>query len=276
MPTQTYTPSASWNNTSQYQQNGDVSDAAVLQLTGQDALDNIAYLTGGNTNSQVRQEATVADLAALKALTTQRDQDYFVLDSNKRKYQFDSGSAATADDYAVVQPTAGGGRYILINAVPNSTTIRRVQTAVAGVWTVSAGTLTRDPSNGRVSHNGGGPHDGYFEFTDLNAGDVISEIELAGNANVGGGGVNIDANFYLIRANDGDTSPTITALGTLQIAAGAGNTAAQLAAAPLPITIASGANKSKIVAYVTNTTGAPTTVYTYWVALNGTRSYITE
>lgn len=274
MPTQTYTPSATWHNTSQYQQNGDVSDAAVLQKTGEDALDGLAYLTGGNTLSQVRQEATVADLAALKALTTQRDQDYFVLDTNKRKYQFDSGSAATADDYAVVQPTVGGGRYILVgSAVPKTTSLRKQVQATAMPFTESAGGTTRDMANGRVVNSGGGTTTLYCEFEGLNLGDVISGIEFAGNANVAGGGFNIVATFYRVNQASGAVTPTVTLLGTLTITAGTGNSAQTSAAAPLPITIVAG---DVVCCEIVGTSGAPTSGYVYWAAVNGFRAYITE
>lgn len=279
MPTQTYTASATWHNTSQYQQNGDVSDATVLQKTGEDALDNLAYLTGGASNSQIRQEATVADLAALKALTTQRDQDYFVLDSNKRKYQFDSGSAATADDYAVVQPTAGAGRYILINAVPKTTSKRWVKTALSWVIQNDDTSLVRDGANGRVRAGGSSPVANVFiaEFTDINPGDVISKIEVCGNGDIGAPDVAISATFYLISADTGATTPTIVNLGTVATTPGGGAQAVTATAAPLPITIPAATECDRVVAQIScDTTGAALQAYFYWVALEGTRSYITE
>lgn len=272
MPTQTYTPTATWGNTGQYQENGDVSDATLLQNTGEQAMDNLAYLTGAYNLTQVRQLATVADLAALKALTTQRDQDYFILDSNKRIYQFDSGSAATGDDYSVVQPTAGAGRYILAaSAVPESTTRRwvisaldMVQEDVAGlaVWNDAAQRLEDSDSQNALIRGQFGP---------FNAGDVITSIECAGR-NSGG---TLTATFYQSTNNSGATSPTIVALGTLTLNSGA-NQAVTSSAAPLPITIPGGSSSCMVNVVVDFQAGAGDVVYLYWCALNGTRSYIRE
>lgn len=274
MPTYTYTPTDTWHNDAQSQQNADVSDATLLQQPGQYALDNLVKLTGLNTANSVRRIATVADLAALKALTTQRDQDYFALDSNKRVYQFDSGSAATADDYAIVQPTVGAGRYILTNAVPKSTTRRWVVSSVGFTsedWT----NATVDIANARIVCNGGA-FTGYAHFHGLKAGDIVTGIELCGNANVGGGGNNIVATFYKVEADSGDIVPTVTNLGALTITAGTGDSIQTSAVAPLPITIPEGSDHDAIVVEIALGGGAPTTNHLYWVALNGTRSYITE
>lgn len=277
MPTQTYTPAASWNNTSQYQQNGDVTDATIAQLTGQDALDNIAYLTGSNTRTQVSQLQTVADLAALKAVAAadRRDQDYCLLDTanGERLYKFDSSSAGTGDDYAIVTPNAGTGRWHLVNAKPKTTTLRKQVQATAMPFTQTATGTTRDMANGRIVNSGGGTTTLYCEFEGLNLGDAISGIEFAGNANVAGGGYNIVATFYRIAQASGATTPTITALGTLTITAGTGNSAQTSAAAPLPITIVAG---DVVCCEIVGTSGAPTSGYVYWAAVNGTRSYITE
>lgn len=276
MPTQTYTPTASWNNTSSYQQNGDVSDATVLQLTGQDALDNLAYLTGLNTLDAVRRISTVADLAALKAITTHRDEDVIIIEGGAA-YQFDSASAATSDDFAVVTPTAGGGRWKRMSAIPKSTTLRRVIPAVSMVYTHTTGGATGpDDANGRVTSNGGGTATLRGRITGLNAGDVITEIQLVGNANVAGGGNDIVATFYLYQADDGDTSTTVTTLGTLTIPAGTGASEQAATAAPLPITIPEGASHDCIHVVITNTSGAVTSNYIYWAAVNGTRASITE
>lgn len=280
MATQTFNPSATWHTTSQYQENGDPSDATVgAAVTGEDAMDNLAYLTGDKANTQVRQLGTVADLTALKAVASgsRRDQDYLFLDSNKRLYQFDSASAATGDDYSVVQPSSGTGRWILCaSAVPKNTTKRWVVSAVAMTNSTAAGNFTDPtPASGRVLFNGSNCK-AWAEFEGFNAGDVISEIEVCGNANVGGGGGNIAATFYQVSAADGATSPTVTSLGTVTITAGTGNAAQQSTAAPLPITIPDGTSAYKVVAEVSMTLGGPDSVYLYWVALNGTRSYITE
>ena len=277
MATQTFTPTATWHNTSRYQENGDISDSTIgAAETGEDAMDNLAYLTGGNSNSAVRRLATVADLAALKALTTQRDQDYFALDSNKRIYQYDSGSAATADDFSVVQPTSGGGRYILAaNAVPKTTVIRRVLLAISMGLTDDGSSTGKDPANGRVTCNGGGTVTLTGQIEGLNAGDVITEVQLVANANVGGGGADVVATFRKVEADDGDTTPTLTTLATLTKAAGTSGEATS-SGAPLPITIPEGPDADVIHVTVTCATGAPTSSYIYWVALLATRSYITE
>ena len=282
MPTQTFTPTQTFSATGSYQENGDVSDATVLQDVAEKTMSNVAFLLGsasGATPQAVRKIATVDDLAALKAIAAadRRDRDYCALDSNKRIYQFDSASAATGDDYAVVTPAAGTGRWILdASAVPASTTLRRLSSALA--WTLPVGdiTIVASGANGRILQGGGSAYIDVWgtEFTDLNPGDIITSIELAGNANVGGGGANIVAVFYKVVAALAATTPTVTVLGTLTIAAGAGNTNTTANAAPLPITIASG---EKIVVVITcDTQGGAKQVYHYWVAINGTRSYITE
>lgn len=281
MATQTYTPSASaWNSTSRYQENGDTTDATIgAAETGEDALDNLAYLTGGNTESAVRRIATVADLAALKALTSQRDRDYFVLDSNKRLYQFDSGSSATGDDYAVVQPSAGSGRYVLVaSAVPKITALRRVKYA----------------QNGTIRNSGSAPSgtsvaNGYFrndatgntstidlEFDDLQNGDEITELQLVGDPGVGGTGQDITAAWYLYQSDDGDTAPTVTSLGTLTLSAGGAAGEASKTSSPLPFIIPESPAFDKLVCRITSAGDATNYAQVNWVAVNGTRSYIRE
>lgn len=278
MPTQTYTPTASWNNTSQYQQNGDVSDAAVAQLTGEDAMDNIAYLTGANNLTQVRQLSTVADLAALKAVTTQRDQDYITLDSNKRMYQFDSGSAATGDDYSVVQPTSGTGRYILqSSAVPKSTTHRWVASGWSGTFstTVSSGLFTIDGGGRPVVTNnsaGGTTITAVFQFNDFNLGDVISQLEISGTLT--NAAADVTATFYSLACTSGSSAPTVTTLGTVSSPASAGAFNMQSALGS-PVTITAGLSVLVSVD-LTNDAGTASDAKLYFVALDGTRSYITE
>lgn len=279
MPTQTYTPAATWSNSSSYQQNGDVTDATVAQLTGEDALDNIAYLTGSNTRSQVSRIQTCTDLAALKAIAAadRRDLDFCVLDTStgERLYKFDSAGAGTGDDYAIVTPNAGTGRWHLVGAATKTPTLRRAIFAVSmDAVTAGGAAVARDFANGRVSFNGS-THTFRCQFQGFNAGDVISEIEVCGRTNVGGNPT-IDAVFYLYEADDGDTAPTITTLGTASIAAAQPNTATQVNGAPLPITIPAGPDRDIIVVEITCTAAAPDTGYLYWVALNGTRTYITE
>lgn len=286
MPTQTFNPTATWHNTSQYQENGDVTDAAVgAAATGEDAMDNIAYLTGARTNTQVRQLGTVADLAALKAVAAgdRRDQDYLILDSNKRVYQFDSASAATGDDYSVVTPNAGTGRWILAaSAVPQTTAMRWVKMAAAMVPDifVVAGEYNNAMASGYVSFGSGATGDNwlYAEFDEFAPGDVISEIELVGNLTTDGT-AQVEATFYSNAAADAGTSPTVTSLGTLvDPGPSTGNFTTSSTAAPLPITIPAAPSKTKVTVKVLlkNTGGVANAARLYWVALNGTRSYITE
>jgi hypothetical protein len=213
MASTTVTPTATWHNTSLQQSNGDVTDVAVgAAVTGRDAMDNIAYLTGGNTLTQVRREATVADLAALKSLTTQRDQDYFVLDSNKRKYQFDSGSSATADDYSVVQPTSGTGRYILqSSAVPQSTskTWSLSGSAFFGLF-ASSHQPTYTYSTGQIQSNSNDSPTVQGTFSGFNPGDVLSSANVLCVS--GGTPGNCTVTIYV--NTPGDSSNTITTLGT--------------------------------------------------------------
>lgn len=282
MPTQTYTPTAAWNNTSQYQQNGDVSDAAVAQLTGQDALDNLAYLTGANTLSQVRRLATVADLAALKALTTQRDQDYFTLDSNKRMYQYDAASAATADDYSVVQPTSGGGRYILqSSAVPETTAKRWVVPGPAcSAPLVAATSLPAVNLSGAATANiantdaTGATMTVYATFNDFSPGDVISEVELVGS--LINSTADITADFFLVSAVDGATAPAVTNIGSRSSPASAGAFTTSTAVGPYTVPAATGHYSVVAEIALTNTAGTSEDAKLSWVALNGTRSYIRE
>ncbi len=280
MPTQTYTPAATWSNTSQYQQNGDVTDATIAQVGGQDALDNLAYLTGSNSRSQVSRVQTCTDLAALKAIAAadRRDLDFCVLDTStgERLYKFDSAGAGTGDDYAIVTPNAGTGRWHLVNVQPKSTTLRRVISAVAMTNESAGGAFTTpDAANGRLSHTGS-QLDVWCQFQGFNAGDVISEIEVAGRTNLGTAGGTITATFYLIEADDGDVVPTVTSLGAVVIAAGQPNTATQANGAPLPITIPAGADRDVIAVHIVMAMGAADQEYLFWVAINGTRAYITE
>ena len=217
MPTQTYTPTATFHPTGQYQENGDTSDANVLQDTGQKAMDNVANLTGSNTNEGARKLGTVADIAALKALTDQRDEDVITVEG-VAMFQFDSGSSATADDYSVVQPTVGAGRYIRLHNVPKVGPKRWLQSALSVPIDVPGGTMTRDYANGWCRSSGGGTHLYHFAFEgDFNPGDVIDTIYVAGDPDAVGAGVNIVANFYQITANAGGVPPTSTALGTVTI-----------------------------------------------------------
>lgn len=78
----------------------------------------------------------VADLAALKALTAAQRADMSLVDVDTLGvYKFDGASAATADDYQVVAPTVGSGRWLL--QVPLSTPLS-VAAPVADLATAKA------------------------------------------------------------------------------------------------------------------------------------------
>lgn len=282
MPTQTYTPTATWGNTGQYQENGDVSDATLLQNTGEQAMDNLAYLTGAYNLTQVRQLATVADLAALKALTTQRDQDYFVLDSNKRIYQFDSGSAATGDDYSVVQPTAGAGRYILAaSAVPQTTNKRWVVSGPACSAPLVGATSTpvvnlaaAATANIANTDATGATMTVYANFGTFEPGDILSEIEVVGS--LVNAAADVTATFYLISAVDGATAPVVTSMGSVSSPAGAGAFTVSSNVGPYTVPAATG-NYTVVASIVlTGVAGTSQDAKLSWVAINGSRAYIRE
>lgn len=276
MPTTTYTPTATFRTTGLVQANGDVSDADTLQNCGKYAMDSIAYLTGSNTRTQVSRIQTCTDLTALKAIgsSDRRDLDFCVLDTanGERLYKFDSGSSSTGDDYAVVTPASGTGRWHLVGAKPSSTTHRWLVGTASIETDVTANNATKSIANGRIVCTGGNATL-YAEFNDFNVGDVITSVELAADANVGGGGANAVAAFYLMSAALAATTPTMTLLGTVTITAGSGATNSTVSAAPLPVTLATG---QKVIVQLTCNTAIGVTDYIYWVALNGTRSYITE
>lgn len=272
MATTTYTPSATWHNTSLQQANADVSDATILQQPGQYAQDGLAYLTGSNTRSQVSRIQTCTDLTALKAIgaSDRRDLDFCVLDSanGERLYKFDSGSSATSDDYAVVTPASGSGRWHLVNAKPKSTTLRRV---VGGAFTVGD---TTDRSYAAqdtwVFYPATATNWGRFDS--FNVGDVISEIELVSSCSTGN---TLSVEFFHVASTDGGTSPTVTSLGTLSISGG-GATTTSSSSAPLPITMAEGDQLTFMATFDASGGSGGTTSKLRWCAVNGTRSYITQ
>lgn len=276
MATTTYTPTATWRSTSTQQANGDVSDATVLQQGGQYAQDSIAYLTGSHDRSQVSRIQTCTDLTALKAIgsSARRDLDFCVLDTanGERLYKFDSGSSSTGDDYAVVTPASGTGRWHLVGAKPKSTTLRRV---VAGFFSIenSGDTVTRTDAaqDVYVTHPATGTTRG--RFNDLNVGDVISEIELVGFCSAGN---TLSVEFFHVALSDGGTSPTVTSLGTLSISGGGVNTTTSSTSAPLPITLSEGDQITFTATFNASGGSGGTTSKLRACAINGTRSYITQ
>lgn len=275
MATTTYTPSATWHNTSLQQANADVSDATILQQPGQYAQDCIAYLTGSNTRTQVSRIQTCTDLTALKAIgsSDRRDLDFCVLDTanGERIYKFDSSSSATGDDYAVVTPASGSGRWHLLNAKPKSTTLRRV---VAGMSCVenSGDTMTRTSAAQDVYATYPATGTVWGRFNTFNVGDVISEIELAGFCSTSN---TLSVEFFHVASTDGGTSPTVTSLGTLSISGG-GATTTSSSSAPLPITMAEGDQLTFMATFDASGGSGGTTSKLRWCAVNGTRSYITQ
>jgi hypothetical protein len=276
MATLTYTPSATWHNTTSEQEVGDVSDPAVIFEGGQYAMDNIAYLTGGNTSTQVTRLRTETDLTGLKAIGTssRRDLDFCVLDTanGERLYKFDSSSSSTGDDYAVVTPASGSGRWHLVNAKPKSTTLRRV---IAGMSCVedSGDTVTRTSAaqDVYVTHPATGTVWGRFDT--FNVGDVISEIELVGFCSSSN---TLNVEFFHVASADSGTSPTVTSLGTLSISGGGINTTTSSSSAPLPVTMAEGDQITFKASFDASGGSGGTTAKLRWCAVNGTRSYITQ
>lgn len=215
MATLTYTPSATWHNTTSEQEVGDVSDPAVIFQGGQYAMDNIAYLTGSNTSTQVARLKTETDLTALKAIGTssRRDLDFCVLDiaNGERLYKFDSGSSATGDDFAVVTPASGTGRWHLVGAKPKSTskTWSRAGSSFFGLFSNSHAP-TFSFSAGTLQGNANDSTTVQQAFSDFNVGDVLSSAKvLCVSLNDPG-----SATVTIYAVSPGDSSNTVTTLGT--------------------------------------------------------------
>lgn len=279
----THTPTQTWHATGTYVLTGEVMTESVIKEVGTFAMDNVARLVGtaaGATPQGIRRIATVADLAALKAIAAadRADQDYVALDTanGERLYKFDSTGAGTGDDYAIVIPNAGTGRWHLVGTAPKSTTLRKMVPALEWAIELNDTTIVRDSANGRVRQGGGSNQADVWiaRFKDLNVGDVISSIEIAGDGDIGVPDVNIVGTFYRISGALAATTPTVTLLGTVTVVAGGGAQNITANGAPLPIII--GGNDVIVVSIACNTTGAGPQVYLYWVALNGTRTSITE
>ena len=279
MPTQTFTPTQTFSATGSYQENGDVSDATVLQDVAEKTMSNVAFLLGsasGATPQAVRKIATVDDLAALKAIAAadRRDRDYCVLDSNKRIYQFDSASAATGDDYAVVTPAAGTGRWILdASAVPATTTKTWCRLGIEalnefditrGARGIALGISTWDASCTGTSIFV------TFDQQDFNPDDVVTSVTIIGIH--GNNADSMTATLYKYLSTEGDTAIVPTALGngtkTASTAAYSFNVNTTDTTAPSGTTSISYAVKIDL----TVTTG----ISIYKVSLNGTRAYITQ
>lgn len=271
MPTTTYTPTATWSNTSTRLANGDAADEPGLSAVGRAALDNIAYLTGSNTRTQVSRIQTCTDLAALKAISpsNRRDLDFCVLDTanGERLYKFDAASTATGDDFGVVVPDSGTGRWHLVNAKPKSTskTWGCAGSAFFGVLdgsnpptiSFSAGTFQSNANDSAIVS---------VRLEDFNAGDVLSSLKVLCTSSGTPGSTTITA--YV--CTPGDSSNTMTTLGTTTISQPVSTVTTITFGTPYTIT--AGDSVQVVIDY-----GGGTGTWTISNArLFGTRSYITE
>lgn len=218
----THTPTQTWHTTGQYVLTGEFITESISKDLGANAMDNIARLVGtaaGATPQAVRRIATVADLAALKAIASadRADQDYCAIDTanGERVYKFDSAGAGTGDDYAIVTPNAGTGRWHLVNAAPK-TSVRRV--TALGVKLINETDITyggRDFATGKASWgiaSNGTNYGHVFEQQEFNAGDIITDFYLIGEHS--NNADQIDVTVYKVTSTDGGTSTTATSIGT--------------------------------------------------------------
>ena len=271
MPTQTYTPSASWNNTAQYQQSGDRTNAPIAQDGGLKALDNIAYLTGSNTSSSVRRLAIYPTLSDVKNIPSafRRDEDSVMVadPATAGIFTFYAASTATADDYYVLQPAAGTGRWLRGSVMsPESTSVRDI---ITGADLTAKGidmTDVKYASFGGSYIQGNGPEELYGSFgSRFNSGDVLTSLDVY--LAVAGGGAEISVLVEHYRYS-GAGAPTRTTLATITTS---GNTVLGT-----PVTWSKD-DRLFVTAYM-NASAAPagSAAYLYWIAANATRSYIRE
>ena len=271
MPTQTYTPSATWNNTAQYQQSGDRTNAPIAQDGGLKALDNIAYLTGSNTSSSVRRLAIYPTLSDVKNIPSafRRDEDSVMVadPATAGIFTFYAASTATADDYYVLQPAAGTGRWLRGSVMsPQSTSVRDI---ITGAELTAKGINITDVTyynygGSRVVHPNG-PENIYGSFgSRFNSGDVLTSLDVY-LAVTGGATISVRVEHYRY---SGATTPTRTTLATITTS---GNTVLGT-----PVTWAK--DDRIFVTATLDGSGGVTgdAAYLYWIAANATRSYIRE
>lgn len=211
--TQPYTPSASWHETTVYQPNGAKSDGLSLIQAGLYALDNVAYLTGANTSSAVNRLATVANLAALKAITGQRNEDYTTA-KGLGLYQFDSSSALAPDNLLVVAPDVGTGRWLMRAGLPSGGgggALRRmlpgsvfapaqdVDNYIGTTWAYSQKAVAWPSKFHFVAHS-----------NDFLAGDVITSLDFREDCTPY---ARVTLTAYHVRSTSGTSAPTVTNLG---------------------------------------------------------------
>lgn len=277
----THTPTQTWHATAQYVQTGEVITESVAKEAGTFAMDNIARIVGtstGATPQAVRRIATVADLAALKAIAAsdRADQDYCAIDTanGERVYKFDSAGAGTGDDYAIVTPNAGTGRWHLVNAKPKTTTLRRVASGIEFMPDVVTAETTPAVDYSTGTRKIFYPDDIIKNafLREFNTGDSISEIELVSD-NSGAGKV-LTVTFYHFRSADGGTAPTVTTMGTLTDS----GTALTTQSAAVSPAIEWQAGDYILIQADCNASvgGGGEFIGLIWAAVNGTRSYITE
>jgi hypothetical protein len=220
---------------------------------------------------------TCTDLTALKAIGTsdRRDLDFCVLDTanGERLYKFDSGSSSTGDDYAVVTPASGSGRWHLVNAKPKSTSKRWVTAGANAVKEDGGGTVDRSATTGhaRIYHPGTATLWHQFGAGEFNAGDVITGVEAVLQQSTGN--TTVTTVYHLSSAAAG-TAPTVTTLATLSATGATANITSS--AAPLPVTMAAGDQIVTRTVFDASGGSGGTTCIVVWVALTGTRTYITE
>lgn len=268
----TYNPTATFHTSSSIQTNGQVADATSLAQAGADALDNVAYLTGDRQNTGVRRIGSVSNLLALKNLDTPdmfapeiRDEDFIFVESIRALFQYDYTSVATGDNYSVVTPNSGTGRYLRTNNLPASTTMAwtvagsefwaQVDPAHLPTYDMQNGTLSRNPNDTATFQAGiSGPQDG----------DVLTSVTLLLETT----GTPGDTDVEVLAFRPADPT-TITTLGTATYADPV--TSAQTITFGTPYTFQAG---DRIVCNVDFGGGTGTWVLS-WVTLNGTRNFIT-
>lgn len=107
MPT-TINGSNAWTASTTVPATGEPRNASDISTPTQALMNRTEYLKESGAD-RIR---TAATLAALKAITGHATGDHVFLDG-KGIYTFNAGSTATPDDDLVVQPGAGGGRWLL-------------------------------------------------------------------------------------------------------------------------------------------------------------------
>lgn len=152
--TKILTPSATYGANPTFPEDGvDPETAAGLEVSVQCAL-NRAELAKSRLDAGVTKIRTVADIAALKAITGQATGDHAIV-KDRGLFEFDAAAALSTDDVNVVQPTAGGGRWQLsvralrgtINGLASLDANSRVPSAQLRGHVISSANSTTNPSS---------------------------------------------------------------------------------------------------------------------------------